>query len=129
MRASTVSEPTPLVLINAVGLTTRLLAHAPRLRRLAEAGWRRSLVEVVPAVTCSAQATFLTGLEPQGHGGVGNGWVFRETGEVRVWQQSNAAVQARAPYVDARKRGPPPGRARPAAPPLLGVHHAGDAAA
>jgi predicted AlkP superfamily pyrophosphatase or phosphodiesterase len=105
-----VSEPTPLVLINAVGLTTRLLAHAPRLSKLAAAGWRRSLVEVVPAVTCSAQATFLTGLDPQGHGVVGNGWFFRETGEVRFWQQSNALIQAEPLYVTARKRAAARGR-------------------
>ena len=56
----------PLVLINAVGLTGRLLAMAPRLQALAEAGWRRSVREVVPAVTCTAQATLLTGHGPRG---------------------------------------------------------------
>ena len=49
----------PLILINAVGLTRRLLAFAPRLKRLAEVGWIRSLEEVMPAVTCSAQASML----------------------------------------------------------------------
>ena len=49
--------PAPLVLIDAVGLTPRWLAHAPRLRALAEAGWSRPLREVLPAVTCTAQAT------------------------------------------------------------------------
>src|SRR5205823_8753030 len=36
-------ELQPLVLINAVGLTERLLAHAPRLKPLADSGWVRSL--------------------------------------------------------------------------------------
>ena len=63
----------------------------------------RTLEEVVPAVTCTAQATFLTGLPPQGHGIVGNGWLFRETGEVRFWQQSNALLQAEPIYVTARR--------------------------
>ena len=94
----------PLVLIDAVGLTGRWLEHAPRLRRLAEMGWCRPLVEVVPAVTCPAQATFLTGQLPQGHGVVGNGWYFRDTGEIRFWQQSNALIQAEPLYVTARKR-------------------------
>ncbi len=98
------ADAAPLVLINAVGLTARLLAHAPRLRALAERGWSRSLTEVVPAVTCSAQASILTGLEPRGHGVVGNGWLFRDTGEVRFWQQSNALIQAEPLYVTARKR-------------------------
>ncbi len=63
----------------------------------------RTLEEVVPAVTCTAQATFLTGLPPQGHGIVGNGWLFRETGEVRFWQQSNALLQAEPIYRTARR--------------------------
>jgi predicted AlkP superfamily pyrophosphatase or phosphodiesterase len=96
-------EPQPLVLINAVGLTDKLLADAPRLQGLARAGWVRTLKEVVPAVTCTAQASILTGLPPQGHGVVGNGWLFRETGEVRFWQQSNALIQAEPIYTTARR--------------------------
>ncbi len=98
------AEVAPLVLINAVGLTSRLLMLAPRLRALAESGWRRSLREVVPAVTCTAQASLLTGLPPDGHGVVGNGWFFRDTGEVRFWQQSNALIQAEPLYATARRR-------------------------
>ena len=41
----------PVVVINAVGMTRRLLDHAPRLRALADAGWARPLEEVQPAVT------------------------------------------------------------------------------
>jgi predicted AlkP superfamily pyrophosphatase or phosphodiesterase len=96
-------SPAPLVLLNAVGLTGRLLAMAPRLQSLAAAGWQRSLHEVTPAVTCTAQATLLTGLPPGGHGVVGNGWYFRETGEVRFWQQSNSLIQAEPLYVTARR--------------------------
>ncbi|MBX6311563.1 MAG: alkaline phosphatase family protein [Isosphaeraceae bacterium] len=97
------NESTRLVLINAVGLTSRLLGLAPRLKALADAGWMRPLREVVPAVTCTAQATFLTGCSPEGHGIVGNGWYFRDTGEVRFWQQSNALLQAEPLYVTARR--------------------------
>ncbi len=96
-------EQQSLVLINAVGLTRKLLAHAPRLEALARAGWLRTLEEVVPAVTCTAQASLLTGVSPQGHGIVGNGWLFRETGEVRFWQQSNALLQAEPIYATARR--------------------------
>src|ERR1043166_4367347 len=98
-----VEDVAPLVLINAVGLTGRLLEWAPRLRALAGSGWRRGLREVVPAVTCTAQASLLTGQAPAGHGIVGNGWLFRETGEVRFWQQSNALIQAEPLYVTARR--------------------------
>jgi predicted AlkP superfamily pyrophosphatase or phosphodiesterase len=94
-------DTAPLVLINAVGLTGRLLPLAPRLKALADAGWQRSLREVVPAVTCTAQASLITGKTPEGHGIVGNGWLFRETREVRFWQQSNALIQAEPIYATA----------------------------
>jgi predicted AlkP superfamily pyrophosphatase or phosphodiesterase len=93
-----------LVLINAVGLTSRLLPLAPRLAALAQAGWQRSLREVVPAVTCTAQATLLTGQPVSRHGIVANGWLFRDTGEVRFWQQSNRLLQAEPFYRIARRR-------------------------
>src|SRR5262249_39908480 len=83
----------PLILINAVGLTRKLLAFAPRLKQLAEKGWVCSLEEVIPAVTCAAQASMVTGKAPQQHGIVGNGWLFRDTGEVRFWQQSSALIE------------------------------------
>jgi predicted AlkP superfamily pyrophosphatase or phosphodiesterase len=97
-------ELQPLVLINAVGLTRKLLKFAPRLNHLAMSGWVRSLSEVVPAVTCTAQASILTGALPQEHGIVGNGWLFRDTGEIRFWQQSSALLQSEPLYVTARRR-------------------------
>jgi predicted AlkP superfamily pyrophosphatase or phosphodiesterase len=98
--------PAPLVLVNAVGLTPRLLPHAPRLAKLAASGWMRPLKEVTPAVTSTAQATILTGKSPSGHGIVANGWLFRETMEVRFWQQSNRLLQAEPIYAAARKLHP-----------------------
>ena len=103
-------DAAPLVLINAVGLTGRLLPLAPRLNALAASGWSRPLREVVPAVTCTAQASLLTGKQPTEHGVVGNGWFFRETGEVRFWQQSNRLIEAEPLYVTARRRAVAAGR-------------------
>jgi predicted AlkP superfamily pyrophosphatase or phosphodiesterase len=81
--------------LNVVGLTPKLAAHAPRISSLGKAQpWRGPL----PAVTCTAQATMLTGMAPSKHGIVGNGWLFRETGEVRLWQQSNALLQGEPLY-------------------------------
>jgi predicted AlkP superfamily pyrophosphatase or phosphodiesterase len=100
----------PLILINAVGLTPRLLPFGPRLSALAERGWMRPLREVIPAVTCTAQATMLTGVEPSQHGIVGNGWLFRDTMEVRFWQQSNRLMQSEPLYRTARRRARERGR-------------------
>jgi predicted AlkP superfamily pyrophosphatase or phosphodiesterase len=100
----------PLVVINSVGLTSRHLPHVPRLAELARRGWTRPLTEVLPAVTCSTQASMLTGKLPQEHGIVGNGWLFRDTMEVRFWQQSNHLLQAEPVYATARRRAKERGR-------------------
>ena len=100
----------PIVLINAVGLTPRLLEHAPRLKAVAARGWQANMPEVLPAVTCTAQASLLTGTTPDRHGIVANGWLFRDTNEVRFWQQSNRLVQAEPFYTTARRRARERGR-------------------
>nr|WP_042185301.1 nucleotide pyrophosphatase/phosphodiesterase family protein [Kibdelosporangium sp. MJ126-NF4]CEL16685.1 FIG01125970: hypothetical protein [Kibdelosporangium sp. MJ126-NF4]CTQ88964.1 FIG01125970: hypothetical protein [Kibdelosporangium sp. MJ126-NF4] len=82
----------PLVVIDIVGMTPRLLRHMPNVSRIADSGWQAELGTVLPAVTCSAQSTFLTGKMPAEHGIVGNGWYFRELGEVFLWRQHNKLV-------------------------------------
>ncbi|GAB5402926.1 MAG: alkaline phosphatase family protein [Aureliella sp.] len=75
--------------IDVVGLTPELVKHAPNIQSLGTATpWTSPL----PAVTATSQATMLTGTMPREHGIVGNGWLFRETGEVRFWQQSNRLI-------------------------------------
>jgi predicted AlkP superfamily pyrophosphatase or phosphodiesterase len=87
------NRPTPLVVLDVVGLTPRLLASMPRLAAVAGGGgWQAELGTVLPAVTCSVQATLLTGALPREHGIVGNGWYFRDLGEVLLWRQHNALV-------------------------------------
>jgi predicted AlkP superfamily pyrophosphatase or phosphodiesterase len=104
------TAPPPLILVNAVGLTSRLLPHAPRLNAFAQKGWVRPLREVLPAVTCTAQASILTGQPSNKHGIVANGWLFRDTQEVRFWQQSNALIQSEPVYVTAKRQAAKEGR-------------------
>ena len=74
----------PTVVIDVVGLTGSLIgAAAPRIAALAGRGRVQQLRPVLPAVTCAVQSSMLTGLEPSGHGIVGNGWYDRESAEVR----------------------------------------------
>lgn len=80
----------PVVVVNVVGLTPRLLAHMPN---VAKVGNVASLQPVLPAVTCTVQATMLTGLMPREHGIVANGWYFRDLGEVYLWRQHNKLIQ------------------------------------
>ncbi len=76
--------------INVVGLTPRLLPYAPRIQSL---GPHRSWQPPIPAVTCTVQATLLTGTPPSQHGIVANGWYDRSTAEIRFWQQSNHLIE------------------------------------
>lgn len=82
------------VVINVVGLTKRLIGeHTPFIKYFLEKGQSTYIKPVLPAVTCSAQSTYLTGKWPSEHGIVGNGWYFKEECEVKFWRQSNHLVQ------------------------------------
>ncbi len=97
----------PLVLIDVVGLTSRQVGDdTPHLQALARRGAAAPMDAVLPAVTCSAQATMLTGKPPREHGVVGNGWFFRDLGEVWLWRQSNRLVAGEKLYETARRRDP-----------------------
>jgi predicted AlkP superfamily pyrophosphatase or phosphodiesterase len=97
---------TPVLVLDVVGLTPRLLEHMPRLRALAGSGWQAPLGTVLPAVTCTVQSTFLTGETPARHGVVGNGWYFRELGEVLLWRQHNGLVGGEKLWHAARRHRP-----------------------
>ena len=82
------------VILDVVGLTPRLLGPAmPRLTAFAAQHGRQSIRPALPAVTCTAQSTYLTGLPPAQHGCVANGWYDRALAEHHFWKQSNALVQ------------------------------------
>lgn len=98
---------TPTAVLNVVGLTRALLGpDTPHLNALAADGSVAPIRAVTPAVTCSAQATFLTGLMPRDHGIVGNGWYFRELAQVMFWQQANQLVSGEKVWETARRRDP-----------------------
>src|SRR5262245_47693660 len=80
--------------IDVVGLTQDLLARMPRLKAWAEGASIAAIDPAFPAVTCTAQANYLTGTGPETHGIVGNGWYFQDECEIRFWRQSNHLAQA-----------------------------------
>ncbi len=97
----------PTLVILAVGLSPALLGeHTPHLARLAARGAARPLRTVLPAVTCSAQATLVTGLAPSGHGIVANGWYFRDLSEIWLWRQSNRLVAGEKIWEAGKRRDP-----------------------
>jgi predicted AlkP superfamily pyrophosphatase or phosphodiesterase len=86
---------TRVCIINAVGLTPELLKYAPRISAVGDS---QPMQSPIPAVTCTSQATLLTGKSPREHGIVGNGWYFRDTQEIRFWQQANSLVEGEKFY-------------------------------
>ncbi|MEP6916762.1 MAG: nucleotide pyrophosphatase/phosphodiesterase family protein, partial [Acidobacteriota bacterium] len=83
------------VVLNVVGLTPSMLgASMPGLTEWTRDAAVARIKSAFPAVTCTAQADYLTGRYPETHGIVGNGWYAREDAEVRFWKQSNMLVHA-----------------------------------
>ena len=87
--------PQRLAILNIVALTPSLLGEStPRLVEFARrAGGIRSIVPDLPAVTCTVQASMLTGARPSEHGVVGNGWFDRSLKEVHFWKQAGSLVE------------------------------------
>ncbi len=83
-----------LLVIDVVGLSQSLLGeNTPHINELIKQGCGTTITPVIPAVTCSSQTTYLTGLKPSQHGIVGNGWYFKDVSEVRFWHQSNHLIE------------------------------------
>ena len=93
--------------INVVGLSESLLGpHTPRISAFLAAGALVRIEPAFPAVTCTAQSTYLTGLTPAQHGIVGNGWYNRELAEVQFWKQSNHIVTGKKIWETLREADP-----------------------
>jgi predicted AlkP superfamily pyrophosphatase or phosphodiesterase len=95
------------VVLIVVGLTADHLGDAtPNLRALAKAGGVRPVKPILPAVTCSMQSTFATGLPPREHGAVANGWYFRDLSEIWLWRQSDRLVAGEKIWEAGARRDP-----------------------
>lgn len=95
------------VVINVVGLVPSLIGEStPRIKAFAERGKTADVDPVIPAVTATGHATYLTGKLPREHGVVGNGWYFRDRDEVKFWRQSNQLVQAEKIWDVAKRMDP-----------------------
>jgi predicted AlkP superfamily pyrophosphatase or phosphodiesterase len=93
--------------LNVVGLTRSLLGeHTPNLNHFLQTGALSTITPAFPAVTCTAQADYLTGTRPAQHGIVANGWFDRELAEVHFWKQSNHLVHGPKLWDDLRALDP-----------------------
>jgi len=93
-----------VAVINVVGLTKSLIGDdTPAIKAFADTAVVSSFPPAFPAVTCTAQSSYLTGKNPGTHGVVGNGWYDREAAEVKFWKQSNHIVHGEKIWDHLRK--------------------------
>jgi predicted AlkP superfamily pyrophosphatase or phosphodiesterase len=93
--------------INIVGLTESLVGpRMPHIAKFRAGGALARIDQAFPAVTCTAQANYLTGTAPARHGVVGNGWYDRQLAETHFWKQSNHLVAGQKIWDQMRRRDP-----------------------
>jgi len=95
--------------LNIVGLCDRHLGKdTPNLCSFSKKnGYGKTIIDpVLPALTCSAQSTYLTGSLPTQHGIVGNGWYDRDLNEHHFWKQSNKLVESKKIWDHMREKNP-----------------------
>ncbi len=81
-----------VVLLSIPGLRRKDLEVMPRLAQLVAGGDCAELVASFPAVTCPVQANMTTGVPPNEHGVVGNGFYWREKHELDMWTAPNDCI-------------------------------------
>lgn len=96
-----------VAVLNVVGLTTNLIGEkTPRIKAFLERNRCDVFTPEFPAVTCTAQSTYVTGKSVSEHGIVGNGWYDRDYSEVFFWKQSNHVVKAPKLWDEMRESDP-----------------------
>jgi predicted AlkP superfamily pyrophosphatase or phosphodiesterase len=83
------------VLLDVVGLEQKHLdsGFVPNIGKIIENGQATRLEPTFPAVTCTVQASILSGTYPLEHGIIANGLYDRDTFNVSFWEQSSSLVQ------------------------------------
>ena len=84
-----------VVLLSVPGLRAGDLSLMPQLSSLTgRSGGVVSLTPSFPCVTCPVQANLTTGVTPDRHGVIANGFCWREKAEVEMWTAWNDCIEA-----------------------------------
>ncbi len=95
------------VVIDIVGLSASVIGeHTPFIKKYIESRNFNTINPVLPAVTTTAQSTYITGKWPSENGIVGNGWYDAVDSEIKFWKQSNKLVQGEKIWDKAKKIDP-----------------------
>jgi predicted AlkP superfamily pyrophosphatase or phosphodiesterase len=83
------------IVLDIVGLEYDHLESGlvPNISKIANMGESAKMEPVFPAVTCTVQASILSGAYPNQHGIISNGLYDRNNYTTSFWEQSNALVQ------------------------------------
>jgi predicted AlkP superfamily pyrophosphatase or phosphodiesterase len=100
-------SPKHTIVVDVVGLELEHLTSGllPNIAKLAEGGETAKLEPVFPAVTCTAQASILTGKYPRDHGIVSNGLYDRDAYNVSFWEQPSSLVGAERAWDIGKRKG------------------------
>jgi predicted AlkP superfamily pyrophosphatase or phosphodiesterase len=84
------------ILLDVVGLEQKHLDSGllPNIAKITENGEVGKLEPTFPAVTCTVQASILSGKYPREHGIISNGLYDRSAFNVSFWEQSSSLVQS-----------------------------------
>ncbi len=82
------------VLVSIPGLRQEDLDRMPNLKKIADAGDAKPLSASFPCVTCPVQANMTTGVGPDVHGVIANGFFYRDKGEFELWTAWNECIEA-----------------------------------
>jgi predicted AlkP superfamily pyrophosphatase or phosphodiesterase len=83
------------IVLDVVGLEYDHLDSGlvPNISKIANTGESAKMEPVFPAVTCTVQASILSGKYPNQHGIISNGFYDRNNYTISFWEQSNDLVQ------------------------------------
>ncbi len=95
------------VVIDVVGLSSSVIGeHTPFLKDYISRKNIISINALLPALTTSAQSTYVTGKWPSETGIVGNGWYDHADCEIKFWKQSNKLVAGEKIWEKAKNEDP-----------------------
>ena len=95
---------TRVAVIDVVALSLQMMEHMPRFSAWAGERSVSSFPPAFPALTCSAQSTYVTGLSPREHAIPGNGWYNRNMCEIQFWKQSSQWIADSARWIERKHR-------------------------
>ena len=94
------------VVIDVVGLEYDRIGDLPNIAKIAEGGQAARMEPVFPAVTCTGQASVLSGKYPSEHGIISNGLYDRDSYSVSFWEQPSKLVKSDRIWDSAKGRNP-----------------------